>query len=97
MDLEMWDKFVKHPSVFCRPFIDLSEEHTSKELDFYIDSSRNFSLGFGGYCYTSWMQGHWEPFLCELEPSIQYLELYALMAAILVGSVPEQVYHNILR
>ena len=49
LDLEMWSKFIKHPSIFCRSFIDISMV-VSEELMFYTDSSRNFELGCGGYC-----------------------------------------------
>ena len=52
---------------------------------FYSDSSRNFSLGFGAFCQMSWMQAHWSEVNIteEMNPSIQYLELYALAAAVL--------------
>ena len=41
-------------------------------------------LGYGGICEDSWMYGQWEPsFIETCEPSIAYLELYALVATVL--------------
>ena len=83
LDLRMWLQFVKHPSIYAHPFMDFAKFWYAEELQFYSDSSRNFKLGFGAYCETSWMQQRWEPGLQYLEPSIQYLELYALAVAVL--------------
>ena len=48
----------------------------------YSDASRNKTLGFGVICGTSYMFSKWEPasFITEAKPSIEYLELYALVA-----------------
>ena len=49
-----------------------------------MDASKNFSLGFGGiYLGKHWMQSRWPIELEMLDPSIQYLELYAQVAGIL--------------
>ena len=55
----------------------------ASEIEFYTDASKNFSLGFGGYCQKSWMQGFWDVEVAKFNPSIQYLELYALTAGFL--------------
>ena len=46
----------------------------------YSDASRK--IGFGAYCQNNWMAGIWGDFL-QYEPSIEYLELYAVTAGIL--------------
>ena len=48
-----------------------------------MDSSCNFNLGFGGICGTHWMSAQWPAEMALLEPSIQYLELFAQTAGIL--------------
>ena len=83
-DLTMWLNFLQHPTVFCRPFMDYSLVLEASELDFYVDASKNPLLGFGGYCFSSWMQCHWNGFIEECNPSIEYLELYAMAAGILM-------------
>ena len=85
LDLEMWKEFLLHPSIFSRSFLDLTNTYDSVALQFYSDASRNFSLGFGSYCYNEWMQGRWKEvgIVDSMNPSIQYLELFALCAAVL--------------
>ena len=48
-----------------------------------MDATKNDSLGFGGRCGSSWMQQKWNGFIKACNPSIQYLELFALVAGIL--------------
>ena len=43
--LAMWDQFIKHPSAYCRPFMDFTKKWTADEICFFTDASRNFSLG----------------------------------------------------
>ena len=76
-DLNVWLLFMQHPTVYARPFMDYTC-HYPKELDFFTDASRNFQLGFGGTCQTSWMYQRWDKFVAEVQPSIEYLELYAV-------------------
>ena len=85
LDLELWKHFLLNPTIFSRPFMDFSHIFNASDLNFYSDASRNFSLGFGAYCDKSWLQGSWKQvgITAEMEPSIQYLELYALTAAVL--------------
>ena len=82
-DLEMWLKFVQHPSIFCRPFLDFNDTVTADEILMYSDASRNFKLGAGGYCGGSWFVLKWdEYFMDRNNPSIAYLELYAVTICI---------------
>ena len=82
LDLEIWREFLKHPSVFCRPFLDYSSDLKANEIDFYTDASGK--IGYGGISETQFMWGVWDQeFLRECKPDIAYLELFALTAAIL--------------
>ena len=51
----------------------------------YSDASRNFVRGgFGAWCNNSWMQSFWDTeFMLKAQPSIEYLELFALTAGVL--------------
>ena len=78
----MWKQFIDSPQVYCQPFIDFSTNLNVQQIDFYMDASG--CVGMGGVCGDKWMQANWDPqFLKLCEPSIEYLELYALMAACL--------------
>ena len=82
LDLELWQTFLRHPTVYCRPFVDLSETIVSTEIDFYTDASGR--IGFGGVCQNSFMYDYWDPEFLRIEnPSIDYLEMYAVAAAVL--------------
>ena len=83
MDLEVWKRFLSYPKIFNRPFWDCTEWN-AVQLDMYSDASRNFKLGFGAYCGTEWTFGQWdEVFMTQVEPSIEYLELFAVTVGIL--------------
>ena len=50
----------------------------------FSDSSKNAKLGFGATCGRSWMFSQWdEDFIENNDPSIAYLELYALTAGVM--------------
>ena len=44
-DLIMWLKFLDHPSVYCRPFIDITNELQTDIIDFYTDASGRIGMG----------------------------------------------------
>ena len=81
-DLRVWLTFLGHSTAYCRPFIEY-QGYMATEIDFYTNSSRNFELGMGGICQNSWMFAQWGPEVEQIEPSIEYLELYALAAGVL--------------
>ena len=82
LDLEVWLKFLSHPSAFCRPFMDFSRMLLATEINMFTDASGK--IGFGGICDRSFMHQIWDPkFIQFCRPSIEYLELYAVAAAIL--------------
>ena len=75
LDLETCIQFLHHPSAFCRPFMDFSAVLMAEEINFYTDATRNFQLGFRGYCGSDWIAQKW---MKIAQSSIQYLELYAV-------------------
>ena len=84
-DCNVWLQFLQNCTAreICRPFMDLDMITSSIELNFYTDSSRAISKGFGCIFNTSWCFGKWEPgYIEQFQPSIQYLELYALCVGI---------------
>ena len=88
-DCAIWKTFLdgvdSMPMQMCRPFMDLSTTCSSIELDFYTDASLNRKLGYGGvFDKKFWIIGKWgEKFVVDEKPSIEFLELYALVAAVL--------------
>ena len=83
-DLGMWLKFLQHPTVYCRLFLDFDKVWHATEISIYSDASHGETLGFGGICEDSWMYGRWEDdFIKDYEPNIAYLELYALAAGVI--------------
>ena len=82
-DLEMWRSFLIHPSVYGRKFIELEKVLTAPEIDWYTDASLHAEKGCGGYCGQHWFQVQWPAgFVTTHNPSIAYLELYAVTCAV---------------
>ena len=85
LDLDCWSTFLSTENVYNRPFFDFSQVITSEEINLATDASRNPSLGAGGICGSKWFILQWnEDFMMEHEPSIAFLELYAVSIAILL-------------
>ena len=81
-DLNMWLTFLQHPTVFCRPFLDFSTILVADEIDMYSDASGR--IGMGALCGASWMYQLWDQkFILKHKPSIEYLELFAVTAAVI--------------
>ena len=78
MDMNVWMGFLETPLAYSRPFIDFSDEWTPEEMNWYTDAAKNSKLGFGGYCNQSYMYGIWGEFIDIHDPSIEFLELYAV-------------------
>ena len=89
-DCAIWKTFLEnHTKVaLCRPMIDLDKnQFTAKQLAFSSDASAAESLGFGAMFNKHWIFGQWEPgYIKQFKPNIEYLELYAVVAAILTWS-----------
>ena len=81
-DLEMWITFLQHPSVYSRPFLDFSKTLVADEIDMYSDASG--TIGFGAWCGNDWMYNLWDnKFIKKYKPSIEYLELFGVVAGVL--------------
>ena len=84
LDLSMWLQFLSNQAAFCRPFMDFNKFWSAKEIDMYSDAANHRLLGMGAVCQNSWMIQQWdEAFIKKFNPTIQYLELYALVAGVL--------------
>ena len=83
LDLMVWKEFLANPDNYYRPFMD-SVSINAQEIDMYSDASGNHRLGFGAYCGSEWTFGRWNTEFCnEVKPSIEYLELFAVLVGIL--------------
>ena len=81
LDMTTWLSFLNHPSIFSRRFLDFSQR-PAKDISFYTDASK--TIGFGGICGQDWMHEKWNrDFTKSQDPSISYLELYAVTAGII--------------
>ena len=85
-DCKMWEFFLTNSdkTSLCRPFIDVYGIGTAQKLQFYSDASASVKRGgFGAYYSGRWIAGMWEKsFLIKCNPSIEFLELYALCLGI---------------
>ena len=85
-DCEVWKYFLANHSetAVCRPMVDLNLITTADQLNFYSDASANHNYGIGAVFKNQWLCGQWEPgFIKQQKPSIEYLELLGLTAAVL--------------
>ena len=84
LDIMVWKIFLQQPDVYCRPFIDFTTI-SAEEIDMYSDASGNHELGYGALCGSSFLVGKWDSTFMKIhQPSIEFLELYALTAGVLV-------------
>ena len=82
-DLKTWKIFLEHPVAFCRGFMDFETTWLANEIDMYSDASHSEILGFGATCQSSWMSEMWpNGYIKNIEPSIEYLELFGVVAAV---------------
>ena len=86
LDFEMWNIFIHHQSVFARPFADFSKtSFTSVLVDMYSDAAKSEILGMGATCGISWCYQQWDAsFIKQRNPSIEYLELYAVLVGVVL-------------
>ena len=83
MDMKVWIKFLQHPSVFCKSFMDFSKIWTADEIKFFTDSSKNINLGCGSWCDNQYFYQQWNSqFICVNDLSIAYLESYAVTVGV---------------
>ena len=85
-DCKMWELFLSRSDqvVLCRPFMDILGSQSAKTLLFYTDASGSISKGgFGAFFSGNWFFGLWgTEFMQKCQPSIEFLELYALCLGI---------------
>ena len=69
-----------------RPFIDLSKVLTVDDIGFSSDAAAGKNLSYGCILGNKhWSYGQWEPgFIAEYQPSIKFLQLYALCMGIFI-------------
>ena len=79
LDLQVWKTFLLTPDIYCRPFIDVLELQAT-EINMFSDASGKIS--FSAICNNSWMFGKWSTKFLSYEPSIEYQELFALVAGV---------------
>ena len=85
LDLRMWLRFLNHQSAYSRSFFDTTSVTKADQINFFTDASRNYRLGCGGICGKSWYALQWDPtFIQYCNPSINYLELYAVVVGVLL-------------
>ena len=98
-DCQMWKTFLTGPQLnLCRPFVDFAPTgKTSVTLNLMSDASRAEHLGMGAIFLEEgrWIVDQWsEDFIKTDQPSIEYLELYALTAAVLTWSEVESMQNQ---
>ena len=88
-DCQIWLKFLdmtRHTSI-SRPFIDMRKGNHSEILQFHSDATANENLGFGILFDEFWTFQRWEPgFVKCYNPSIEFLELYAVAMGLFIWS-----------
>ena len=86
-DCKVWKTFLESEDQLqmCRPFVDLNAKTYANVLNFYSDASLNENFGFGVLFKNRWTYGRWgKDFVKQQKPSIEFLELFALVAGILL-------------
>ena len=86
-DCRTWLDFLTQPcmeKMVCRPWVDLTGTKNAEEINFYSDASRSKTEGgLGAVLNNKWLIGKWPEEFMQWDPSIEYLELFALLAAVL--------------
>ena len=83
---KMWEQFLENCGYrgLCQPFLDILGDKSALDSGFYSDASGCKTKGFGCFYQGKWIFGIWEPgFIESKNPSIEYLELFALIAGII--------------
>lgn len=92
LDLGVWVNFLRHGNAVSRPFVDFDGDNFV-DIPFTSDAAKSPLLGYSAcywdktvnklyYCFNRWDSGFLETF----DPSVQFLELYALTVGILLFS-----------
>ena len=82
-DCQVWIQFLQDERCVCRPFINFHSVLVADELNFFTDAAGAQRLGLGCVFGLEWTFPKWKPRLMEVwDPSIAFLELFALTIAI---------------
>ena len=82
-DLKLWLEFLQNDGAYNRPFFHFDKVYYVP-TDFATDASKSATGGCRGVCGTDWYIMEWDQvFLNRYNPSINYLELFALTVGIL--------------
>ena len=87
-DCEVWRFFLESQAgKLFRPFVDLKGLISAQQIGFTTDASAAKTLGFGCVYNREWCFGRWpEGFINNCKPSIEFLELYALVVGVFLWS-----------
>ena len=99
-DCLVWVTFLKNPANLhiSRPFVDFSDDKNEECLFFYSDASKNENFGIGAVFNNRWIVGRWTPgFIKSEDPSIEFLELIALVAALYTWKGSRQLNNGRVR
>ena len=80
-DCKMWQRFLSDTNTYsvAHPFVDHKLPEETAEQLYFSDASKNGLLGLGAIFNQNWLYTQWEPgFIDRFDPSIEFLELYAL-------------------
>ena len=87
LDCKVWQKFLMEVGKphLCRAFTEFQPNPNYEDVHLYSDASLNRNLGFGAVYQNNWIVGQWpEGFGQNCSPSIEFLELFALVMALTV-------------
>ena len=82
----MWKIFLQNADAYqlCCPFVDWDDQDSIIVLPFYSDEAKRAGLGLGAVHDNQWLFAKWnDDFIHKQDPSIEFLELLALTAAVL--------------
>lgn len=93
LDLGMWKGFLKQEGNLVRPFVDFAKGDTFMNIPMTSDAAKAPHVGFAAclhdertntlfYCFDQWEPG----FIQNYDPSVQFLELFALTVGIVLFS-----------
>ena len=87
LDCKVWLQFLAGDElshVVSRPMVDLDTVTYAQDIKFYSDASVGVDKGYGCILGNNWLFGRWPAgFIKNQKPSIEYLELFALVAGLL--------------
>ena len=87
LDCKVWLNFLSTTDLrICRPFLDITDQ-TGRLVNFSADAAKKAGLGMGAVYENHWMVATWSRnFIEKCDPSIEFLELFALTAGIITWS-----------